>query len=60
MQYTANIEEVLSSHVEQGKPLEVTHTVSLSDVRKSLQKWAPSAEKEYKNLVEKQKGLSAG
>ena len=57
VQYTANIEEVLSSHVDQGKPLEVTHTVSLSDVRKSLQKWAPSAEKEYKNLVESKRAF---
>ena len=57
VQYTANIEEILQDHIDKKKPLEVTHTVSLGEVRKALQKWAPSAEKEYRNLVENKKAF---
>ena len=48
--YTPNIEEVLEYHLKNKKPLEVTHTVSLDDVKANLEKWAPSAEKEFTNL----------
>ena len=57
VQYTSNIEEILEDHANKGKPLEVTHTVSLSEVRKSISKWAPSAKKEYVNLVDNKKAF---
>ncbi|CAE7446981.1 RE1 [Symbiodinium sp. CCMP2592] len=57
VQYTHGIEEILSSLKKDGKPLEVTHTVSLSDVRKNLKAWAPSASKEYVNLKDSKKAF---
>ena len=57
VQYTPKTEEILVGHINKKKPLEVTHTVSLSEVRKSLSKWAPSAKKEYVNLVDNKKAF---
>ncbi|CAE7540315.1 RE1 [Symbiodinium sp. CCMP2592] len=57
VQYTANIEAILQDHIDNKKPLEVTHTVSLGEVRKALKQWAPSAEKEYNNLVHGKKAF---
>ena len=51
VQYTVGIEEILQNHINNKMPLEVTHTVSLGEVRKAIDKWAPSARKEYDNLV---------
>ena len=53
VQYTPNIEDILKEHDVKGTPLEVTHTVSLGDVKRDLEKWKDSAWKEYKNLAEK-------
>ena len=49
--YTVGIEEILQNHINNNMPLEVTHTVSLGEVRKAIHQWAPSAKKEYDNLV---------
>ena len=57
VQYTEGIENILQDHINQKKPLEVTHTVSLGEVRKALAKWAPSAKKEYSNLVDNKKAF---
>ena len=48
--YTPNIEEVLRYHKEKGVPLEVTHTVSLDDVKANIREWEESARKEFTNL----------
>ena len=48
--YTQHIEEVLKYHTEKGVPLEVTHTVSLDDVKANIQEWEASAKKEFLNL----------
>ena len=50
VQYTHNIEAVLKEHEDSGKPLEVTHTVSLNEVKKDIEKWRKSALKEFTNL----------
>ena len=52
VQYTEGIEQILQDHLDKSKPLEVTHTVSLGEVRRAIDKWAPSAKKDYTNLVE--------
>ena len=57
VQYTSNIEAILQDHIDNQKPLEVTHTVSLGEVRKALSSWAPSAKKEYVNLVENKRAF---
>ncbi|OLP98027.1 Retrovirus-related Pol polyprotein from transposon TNT 1-94 [Symbiodinium microadriaticum] len=57
VQYTPNIEAILQDHMNNQKPLEVTHTVSLGEVRKALSSWASSAKKEYANLVENKKAF---
>ena len=57
VQYTPNIEAILQDHIDNQKPLEVTHTVSLGEVRKAMKSWAPSAKKEYVNLVENKKAF---
>ena len=57
VQYTEGIEDILQDHLDKKKPLEVTHTVSLGEVRKALDKWAPSARKEYANLVDNKKAF---
>ncbi|OLQ05728.1 Copia protein [Symbiodinium microadriaticum] len=50
VQYTAGIETILSDLKESGKALEVTHNVSLGEVKKNLGSWKASALKEYHNL----------
>ncbi|CAE7441104.1 RE1 [Symbiodinium sp. CCMP2592] len=52
VQYTPNVEEILRECERQGKQLDVTHTVSLGDVKKNLDKWRSSALKEFHNLTE--------
>ena len=42
---------------EEGKPLEVVHTVELKEVRENLSKWFPSAFKERENLVKTKKAF---
>ena len=44
------MEEVLKYHQESGTLLEVTHTVSVEDVKANIEAWAPSATKEFDNL----------
>ncbi|CAE7355869.1 RE2, partial [Symbiodinium sp. KB8] len=58
IQYTPDIENILSNLDEKGLPLEVTHNVSLSDVRKNIGKWKESALKEYRNLTEVKKAFT--
>ncbi|CAE7501293.1 GIP, partial [Symbiodinium sp. CCMP2456] len=57
VQYTKGMEELLSEIKESGKPLEVTHNVSLSDVRKSLEAWK-QALKEFQNLRDSKNAFS--
>ncbi|CAE7934645.1 RE1, partial [Symbiodinium sp. KB8] len=52
VQYTAGIEDLLNDLKKDGKPLEVTHNVSLQDVRKNIGAWKQSALKEFTNLTE--------
>ncbi|CAE7389506.1 GIP [Symbiodinium sp. CCMP2592] len=52
VQYTPNVEEILRECERQGKQLDVTHTVSLGDVKKNLDNWRNSALKEFHNLTE--------
>ncbi|CAE7830743.1 TY5A [Symbiodinium sp. CCMP2592] len=47
VQCTPNIEEILHDLEVSGKPLEVTHTISLGDVKKNISKWYDSAVKEF-------------
>ena len=58
VQYTQNIEKILEEHEAMSKPLEVTHTVSLGDVRKELDKWKASAVKEYDNLTKSKRAFT--
>ena len=51
VQYTPDIEEVLHDLMEKKQTLQVTHTVSLQDVKKNLDAWKPSAWKEFQNLT---------
>ena len=44
--YTPDVDGLLAKLEEQGKPLEVVHTVELKEVRENLEKWIPSANKE--------------
>ena len=57
VQYTQNIEQVLRDLRTRGEVLEVTHTVSLADVKKNLSEWYDSAVKEYTNLKDKKKAF---
>ena len=50
VQFTKNIEAVLNDMVTEGRSLQVTHNVSLEDVKAHMEKWIPSATKEYQNL----------
>ncbi|CAE7943851.1 GIP [Symbiodinium sp. KB8] len=58
VQYTPDIEELLVDLKKAGKPLEVTHNVSLGDVRRNIDKWKESAFKEYHNLKDVKKAFS--
>ncbi|CAE7230836.1 RE1 [Symbiodinium sp. CCMP2592] len=51
VQYTPNIEQILEDIEAKGGQLEVTHTVSLADVKSNLEKWKQSALKEFNNLT---------
>ncbi|CAE7753847.1 RE1 [Symbiodinium sp. CCMP2592] len=57
VQCTPNIEEILHDLEVSGKPLEVTHTISLGDVKKNISKWYDSAVKEFTNLRDKKKAF---
>ncbi|CAE7750481.1 RE1, partial [Symbiodinium microadriaticum] len=57
VQYTAGIEDLLQDLKKDGKPLEVTHNVSLQDVRKNITAWKESALKEFTNLTEAKKAF---
>ena len=52
VQYTPDIEKVLQDLPKENQPLQVTHTVSLQEIRKSPDAWSLSAWKEFKNLTE--------
>ena len=55
--YTPDVEGLLAKLEEEGKPLEVVHTVELKEVRENLSKWFPSAFKERENLVKTKKAF---
>ena len=55
--YTPDVEGLLAKLDEEGKPLEVVHTVELKEVRENLAKWFPSAFKERENLVNSKKAF---
>ena len=58
VQYTQNVEEILRNCELQGRQLDVTHTVSLGDVKRNLEKWKPSALKEFTNLTEAKRAFT--
>ena len=58
VQYTPNIEGILGDIEAKGGQLEVTHTVSLADVKNNIHKWKPSALKEFNNLTESKKAFT--
>ena len=58
VQYTHNIEALLKEHENSKKPLEVTHTVSFSEVKKDIELWRASAEKEFSNLKDSKRAFS--
>ncbi|CAE7544706.1 unnamed protein product, partial [Symbiodinium microadriaticum] len=58
VQYTAGIENILSDLKKSGKALEVTHNVSLGEVKKNLGSWKASALKEYHNLKDVKKAFT--
>ncbi|CAE7386892.1 RE1, partial [Symbiodinium sp. KB8] len=57
LQYTNNIEEIIKLHEEKGTPLDVTHAVSLQEVKKNLPAWRSSALKEYHNLKDNKRAF---
>ncbi|CAE7357873.1 unnamed protein product, partial [Symbiodinium sp. CCMP2456] len=57
IQYTPDIEQVIQELENQGKSLEVTHTVSLKEVKQNLQKWVESAKKEFTNLKDNKRAF---
>ncbi|CAE7842546.1 GIP [Symbiodinium microadriaticum] len=48
--YTRDIEDLLHQLDSEGRDLEVTHNVDVTEVKKHVDRWRPSAEKEYYNL----------
>ena len=57
VQYTPNIEDLREVLDKEQKSLEVTHNVSLKDVKKNLPKWVESARKEYHNLKDNKRAF---
>ena len=58
VQYTPNIEDILGEIEQRGGQLEVTHTVSLADVKRNIEKWRSSALKEFTNLTKTKKAFT--
>eukprot|EP00439_Symbiodinium_sp_Y106_P006524 s4409_g1.t1 len=58
VQYTPNIESILDEIESRGGQLEVTHTVSLADVKGNISKWKLSALKEFNNLTVSKKAFT--
>ena len=58
VQYTDNIEHLLSELKKAKKPLEVTHNVSLNEVKKNIDLWKASALKEFTNLRDVKKAFT--
>ncbi|CAE7564255.1 unnamed protein product [Symbiodinium sp. CCMP2456] len=58
VQYTSGIEDILSDLEKTGGTLQVTHNVSLSEVRKNINAWKPSALKEFQNLKDVKKAFT--
>ena len=58
VQYTDNIEHLLSELKKSKKPLEVTHNVSLNEVKKNIDLWKASALKEFTNLRDVKKAFT--
>ena len=50
VQYTRDVESILTEFMDKGQPLQVVHNVSLDDVKKNIDKWKASAMKEFGNL----------
>ena len=57
VQYTANIEAILEKCDEEQQVLDVTHNVSLQEVKRNLSAWRASALKEYRNLKDNKKAF---
>ncbi|CAE7214179.1 RE1 [Symbiodinium sp. CCMP2456] len=57
VQCTPDIEKVLAELAQENQPLQVTHTVSLQEVKRNLGAWKESAMKEFKNLVDSKNAL---
>ena len=58
VQYTQDIESILEQCIQKKQPLDVTHTVSLQDVKRNLDAWKASAVKEYKNLKDNKRAFT--
>ena len=50
VQYKGNVESFIQELEKNGRPLEVTHNVSLDEVKKNLKSWVEPSKKEYINL----------
>ena len=58
VQSTPDIESILEEIEAKGGQLEVTHTVSLADVKSNIAKWKPSALKQFNNLTESKRAFT--
>ena len=57
VQYTSGIEEILQKCVDENQVLDVTHNVSLQEVKGNLSAWRASALKEYGNLKDNKRAF---
>ena len=60
VQYTRDVESILTELMGKGQPLQVVHNVSLDDVKKNIDKWKASAIAKEAFTVVKRSGLPAG
>ena len=58
VQCTPDIESIIKDIETKGGQLEVTHTVSLADVKSNIDKWKMSALKEFNNLTESKRAFT--
>ena len=59
VQYTPDIERILKEIADRKGQLEVTHTISLAEVKCDIEKkWKPPALKEFNNLTESKKAFT--
>ncbi|OLQ10423.1 Copia protein [Symbiodinium microadriaticum] len=57
VQYTSGIEEILRKCEDENQVLDVTHSVSLQEVKGNLSAWRASALKEYGNLKDNKRAF---